>query len=64
MFVSIRSEEAFSVEMDYVVRSFRNPDFGFPCDFVDVFHQRTTVQEGCHEHQSRVAFCKQVFQFC
>ncbi len=34
----IRPEEPFTVEMDHVIWSFRDPHFGFPCDLLYIFH--------------------------
>ena len=63
----IRSQEAFTVEMDEVGGRVRHPDFCFPGDLSHIAGHNCPIREGRHIHQTRLSAgkecCKLVMAF-
>ena len=48
----MRTQEFVSIEVNQVVWSVRNPDFGLPSNLWRVFAEGRSVKERSHEHDS------------
>lgn len=50
--------------MNHVVRGISDPDFGLPCDFVEILSELPPIETGGYENKSHLAISEEVFQFC